>query len=315
MSRKNKRSKRPARKGDHGGDIVGARDARMTPRPVRRSRTKWVAGVLVAGVVGVAVYLIVVQPRVGSSPEPSLEPRALAVDASDGVDVPLRVEPSGDVVAGGNRSATPDGPVVVPEDRALALREEGDRLLGDGDLAGAIERYREAIELDESEAIYYNLGIALTRSRRFDEAVEAYRSAVELAPEYAEVYQNLGNVFTAMGRFDEAIEQYETVMELMPDYPVTHNNLGKVYALQGKSAEAIGEFNRALEIDPEYLPARYNLGSAMSAQDRFDDAAKEYEAILALNPNFTPAIRGLARVRARIQAAAGEGAPGDSPAP
>jgi len=39
---------------------------------------------------------------------------------------------------------------------------------------------------------YYYLGVALTDSNQLDQAVEAYRRAITLDPNYAEAYYNLG---------------------------------------------------------------------------------------------------------------------------
>ncbi len=67
---------------------------------------------------------------------------------------------------------------------------------GLGKLDEAIEAYKKAISLkpDYTEA-YYNMGIALKNQGKLDEAIEAYNKAVSVKPDYAEAYYNMGNVF------------------------------------------------------------------------------------------------------------------------
>ena len=54
----------------------------------------------------------------------------------------------------------------------------------------------------------YNLGSVLAARGRFDEAIENYRKAIQINPNYPDALNNLGIALAAKGRFDEAIENY-----------------------------------------------------------------------------------------------------------
>jgi len=87
-------------------------------------------------------------------------------------------------------------------DRCIAL---GHALEDDGDFAGALARYREAIGVAPDYApAYMNAGNALGGLGRWDEALEAQRKAVECAPEYARAHFNLGAFLFNRGRLAEA---------------------------------------------------------------------------------------------------------------
>ncbi len=89
----------------------------------------------------------------------------------------------------------------------------------------AIEAYRQAIEIDPKYADpYFNLGINLHHLYRYEEAIEAYRQAIEIDPKFAYAYFNLGIVLNySLGRREEAIEAYQKFIELADnknDYPL-----------------------------------------------------------------------------------------------
>jgi Flp pilus assembly protein TadD len=72
-----------------------------------------------------------------------------------------------------------------------------------------VGEYEEAVRLQPgSPALLNNLGIALTRAGRLDEAMDRLRSALQLAPGYAEAHYNLGLALHRAGREDEAHAQF-----------------------------------------------------------------------------------------------------------
>jgi tetratricopeptide (TPR) repeat protein len=116
----------------------------------------------------------------------------------------------------------------------------------------AIAAYRRAIELDPNEGAPHNgLGNVYRDLGRSEEAIAAYRRAIELDPEEAIYHNNLGNVYSELGRSEEAIAAYRRAIELDPEEAVYHNNLGIVYSDLGRSEEAIAAYRRAIELDPD----------------------------------------------------------------
>jgi Flp pilus assembly protein TadD len=103
-----------------------------------------------------------------------------------------------------------------PEDlqRVAALRAEV------GDLAGAVDAYREYIDLaGESAQVRYNLGGSLRRLGRVEEAVTELARAAELAPEDYDTRVELGLALSSAGRDSEAIVEWRRAITLAPDRP------------------------------------------------------------------------------------------------
>jgi Flp pilus assembly protein TadD len=57
-------------------------------------------------------------------------------------------------------------------------------------------------------------------------SVAAYRVAIGINPDYAEVHSNLGNALREEGKLDEAIAAYRQAIGLNPAYAEAHCNLG-----------------------------------------------------------------------------------------
>jgi tetratricopeptide (TPR) repeat protein len=65
----------------------------------------------------------------------------------------------------------------------------------------------------------------LARQGRTAEAIEAYRAAVRLAPEDADLRYNLGTLLARSGRTKEAIDHLAEAVRLRPDFEPARRNL------------------------------------------------------------------------------------------
>ena len=82
------------------------------------------------------------------------------------------------------------------------------------------------------------MGLAL--QDRWPEAVEAFRQAVRLRPDFVEAHNNLGFALATLGKSPEAIKAYQQAIKIKPDYATAHYNLGFTYEAVGKLPEAVG---------------------------------------------------------------------------
>jgi tetratricopeptide (TPR) repeat protein len=138
-----------------------------------------------------------------------------------------------------------------------------------------------------------NLGVALAKGGRLDEAVDHYYVALRIKPNQAEVYNNLGNALEAQGNLDEAIRHYHEALRIKPDNAKAHNNLGNGLARQGNVAEAISHYSEALRIEPDYAGAHYNLGNVLAERGNVDEAINHYNEALRIWPDWAGAHNNL----------------------
>gem|GEM_PF-6290310 len=90
----------------------------------------------------------------------------------------------------------------------------------------------------------------LQKLGRPEEAVEQYRSLLELQPDNAVAHYRLGKVFGELGRLDDSVTHLRRAADAMPEYAEAHAYLALALAQQGRLQEAEGCFRRVLELDP-----------------------------------------------------------------
>jgi protein O-mannosyl-transferase len=134
-----------------------------------------------------------------------------------------------------------------------------------------------------------NLGLALFRDGRTEEAMTQYRAALEIQPVYPGVLNNLGNALDLEGRTQEAIVQYEAALRIEPGFAAAHYNLAKALARAGRTPEAIEQFGEALRIGPDHADGHAGLGEALLRSGRTAEAIAQFEAALRISPGHARA--------------------------
>jgi tetratricopeptide (TPR) repeat protein len=99
-------------------------------------------------------------------------------------------------------------------------------------------------------------------SELLPQAVESYRQALELAPEWVDAHINLGVALYQMGRVEEARAQFAAAVQLDPLSGISRYNLGCVLEEQGQIDEAIGHLRRAARAMPAHADVHFNLALA-----------------------------------------------------
>ena len=119
-------------------------------------------------------------------------------------------------------------PVVSPLAPAVAGRfDAGVEALESGDAQRAADLFGALAVSDPGQpAIQANLGVALRRVGRLEEAQAALEAAAGLAPDRAEIHRELGILHRQAGRFGAARDAYERALALAPEDPDAHYNLG-----------------------------------------------------------------------------------------
>jgi tetratricopeptide (TPR) repeat protein len=115
-----------------------------------------------------------------------------------------------------------------------------------------------------------------------EEAIACYRKAIEIDPHRAEAHCNLGLALDRQGKLDQASECFRTALQINPHLAEAHGGLGIALDKQGKRDEAITCLRRAIQIDPRLANAHGALGQALMRQGQFRAAQQSFDHCLAL---------------------------------
>ena len=93
----------------------------------------------------------------------------------------------------------------------------------------------------------------------------------------------MGNTFKVQGRLQVAINQYKKALSIKPNYAEVHNNLGIALQEQGKLKEASYYYTKAITLRPNYADAAWNLSGTVKT---IDEAKSWLEVCLKADPSY-----------------------------
>ena len=182
----------------------------------------------------------------------------------------------------------------VTQDNWVAHNNLGIALGRAGKREDAIKQWEQALRIrpDYAEA-HNNLGLALSDAGKLTESIGHYEQALALKPDLVEADYNLGVALLRTGKPQDAISHLEQVLRMKPDYAAAHNNLGIALSQTGKPAEGIEHYKQALILAPDYAEAHNNLGFALSQIGKIQEAIGQYEESLRIKPDYAEAHNNL----------------------
>jgi tetratricopeptide (TPR) repeat protein len=162
-----------------------------------------------------------------------------------------------------------------------------DALFRNGDLAGAIDEYREALTINpkEKERVHNGLGSAFYYNDQTAAAESEYREAIYLNKEYVEPRVNLGYLLRMNGDAEGARSEFRKALDIDPNDAYAHDNYGQWLDEDGRIDEAMVEFRQAIHLQPNIPDFHIELGDKLEKKGDFDGAITEYREAVRLKPN------------------------------
>lgn len=100
----------------------------------------------------------------------------------------------------------------------------------------------------------------LSQKGKYHEAIDVYKKAIEISPDFFETHYNLAIVYSSINQIDNAIAHLKKALNLNDSDASVHNNLGVLYFKKNMYNDAKRCFERALLIDAHYKEAQQNIG-------------------------------------------------------
>ncbi len=188
----------------------------------------------------------------------------------------------------------PDDPIAQVVLAASILGTLTDRFDSKRDVkfSEANKACKKAIELSTKlklskgvRSYMYTILAALFREqRRFEDAIEACETALELSGEDARAYRELGVIRRRQGYPKKSELLLRRAIELDGEVEYVHLSLANALRLQGRYKEAIAEYEEAIRLEPDNAGRRINLGLCYLEIGRYEEASQQFENARDLLP-------------------------------
>ncbi len=131
--------------------------------------------------------------------------------------------------------------------------------------------------------VRFNMGLTHLREGRIDMALEDIQQAVRADGKNPYFQKGYGQALAAKGRFDDAIKAFRRALELNPFYVDVRNDLGVALLAAGKREDGRRELMTVFNDPTNPTPERtaYNIGWSLFEERRYDEALTWYQTSLA----------------------------------
>jgi tetratricopeptide (TPR) repeat protein len=156
-----------------------------------------------------------------------------------------------------------------------------EHLVNNGDLAGAIEHYRNALQIDPYlPGAHFELAEAMLESAPQDSAAQAAAekeldAAVRIDGESARVECAFGREAFLQSNFAAASSHYSRAYALNPNDSTAQLGMARLLMEQASPQEAVKYLRQAVDFDPLNSEAHYRLAMALKALNQNDDAQQQ----------------------------------------
>jgi tetratricopeptide (TPR) repeat protein len=135
------------------------------------------------------------------------------------------------------------------------------------------------------------------RLDRTDDAVSAYKSALQRNSNLSPAYNNLAMIEVRRnGDLEQALRWARRAVELEPHVPQFNDTLGTVYEARGDTAAALEALEKAAELPPPQADILFHLGQVLESAGDNTAAVDAYKRALELMPDNVEANEAIKRL-------------------
>jgi len=149
-----------------------------------------------------------------------------------------------------------------------------------------VAQYRQVPKAARKE---YDKGVSSDNSGKTDDAIEHYRRAINIYPDFYAARNNLGTALMSKAQFGEAQQQFERVVALNATDGVGYFNLANLYILTKQAEPAQVWIERGLARQPDSALGHFLQGSLYELTGRFKEAETSLRRSIELDPMMAKA--------------------------
>jgi arylsulfatase A-like enzyme/Tfp pilus assembly protein PilF len=143
---------------------------------------------------------------------------------------------------------------------------------------------------------WFSLGNAYFKERRHREAIEYFKRALALKPDYDLAVINIAAAYRQLGDDDAALAGFEHYLTIDPKDAYVRYQMGEIWLDRGELDRAERLFREALEMDDHVAAANNALGAIAFKRGDLESAGRLAREALALRPDVRLAHYNLAQI-------------------
>jgi protein O-GlcNAc transferase len=152
-------------------------------------------------------------------------------------------------------------------------------------ISEAIESFRTALNLNAADkSALMGLGLVLLNLGQADESLDLFLQALALDPDNGEALACTGLALSNLGDRVQAIEMLDRALLKMPDRADLINVKGQCHADNGQLDQALASFEKALELDFSNMAIHFNLTNTLRIRGDLEAARIALDKLLAEKP-------------------------------
>ncbi len=171
---------------------------------------------------------------------------------------------------------------MYPKDKRL-LYVAGNWLMAENGNDQAQKLFQRALAIDKDyPAALNDLAYAYARNRQFAKAFGAMDRYVDLLPKEPNPHDSYGELLRMSGNFEDALEHYRAALKIDPDFVSSQLGLGDTYALMGKQEQARIEYDKAIQQaqnPADHLDYTMQKALTLVREGKYADADKVFAAV------------------------------------
>jgi tetratricopeptide (TPR) repeat protein len=125
------------------------------------------------------------------------------------------------------------------------------------------------------ERAHFNLGGYYFGQQEYTQAIEHYRKATEIAPDYSTAWNILGYAYRQNDDFENAEKAFQKYIALIPNDPNPYDSYAELLLKMGRFEESIAQYRKALAIEPNFLASHFGIAADLMYMGKPDEAAAE----------------------------------------
>jgi tetratricopeptide (TPR) repeat protein len=169
--------------------------------------------------------------------------------------------------------------------RAMAYVRRGDARFDAGQTGLALEDYRQAITLAPDYGFARaDFAVRLRILGHYEESIAQHDKSVELMPRAAAAYVDRALTFAAMKNYPKALADMNEALKLEPGNASFYNERGNVNYALGKFSEAIADFSVSNKLSPKDPGPLSNRATAYEVSGQPELARADHDEAVRIAP-------------------------------